>query len=212
MTDPELTDPGLAASADAPKTPSLPGSARRILIYGVTGSGKSTLAEKLSALTEIPAHLVDEELGWLADWTPRPVAEISAMVSEAVAADSWIFDSAYATFRDLVLPRTELILGLDYSRLRTLYQLVRRTRRRITSEEPICNGNIETWRSTLSKDSILSWHFKSFSRKRSVLRRLAATAAVDPASPRVILFKNPGQCAAWLRSLEFSSGASGTNR
>ncbi|ABY24038.1 conserved hypothetical protein [Renibacterium salmoninarum ATCC 33209] len=177
----------------------LPHEASRVLIYGVTGSGKSTLAIVLSKISGIEAHLVDEEFGWLPNWTSRPPVEIRELVAPVVAGDAWIFDSAYATFRDLVTPRAQLILGLDYSRARTLAQLLRRTVKRIISKEPVCNGNIETWRSLLSKDSIVAWYFKSFNRKRSTMRQLAKTASIVP---RVLLFKNPRQTADWLNSLK----------
>lgn len=182
----------------------LPDQASRVLIYGVTGSGKSTLATELAGLTSFEAHFVDEEFGWLPDWTLRSPEEIRKLVTPVVANESWIFDSAYATFRDLVAPRAQLIIGLDYSRVRTLAQLLRRTVKRIISKESVCNGNIEMWRSLLSKDSIVAWHFKSFSRKRSTMRQLAETAAINPSAPRVILFRNPHRCSDWLRSLASS--------
>lgn len=180
----------------------LPHEANRVLVYGVTGSGKSTLATELAQSTGIEAHFVDEEYGWLPDWTPRPSEEIRQLVAPVVAGESWIFDSAYATFLDLVAPRAQLILGLDYSRARTLTQLLRRTVQRVISKEPVCNGNIETWRSLLSKDSIVAWHFKSFKRKRSTMRQLSEEASIDSGAPRVLLFKNPRQTTAWLNSLK----------
>ncbi|MBQ1442563.1 MAG: adenylate kinase [Renibacterium sp.] len=180
--------------------PGLAGGAHRVLVYGVTGSGKSALAESLSAATGIKAHLVDDEFGWLPGWTPRSPEEIRTMVEPVVAEESWIFDSAYGSFRDLVLARAQLIIGLDYSRPRSLVRLLRRTFRRIVHKELVCNGNQETWLRTLSKDSIVPWHFRSFKRKQAVMHELAAAAARDPSAPRVLLFKNPAQTARWLRS------------
>jgi hypothetical protein len=45
----------------------------------------------------------------------------------------------------------------------------------------ICNGNRESLRNTLSKDSILAWHFRSFMSKRTRIRAWEA----DPAAPAV---------------------------
>lgn len=179
----------------------LPNDAQRVLLYGVTGSGKSTLALRLGELTGIQTHLVDEEIGWLPNWQERPVDEQRQIASRLAAEDRWIFDSAYGKFRDLVVPRAELIIGLDYSRLRTLTQLIRRTLRRVRTRELVCNGNVETLGKVLTKESILGWHFKSFSRKRQTMRDLAARAAMDSAAPRVLLFRHPAQTAAWLDSL-----------
>ncbi|WP_394940925.1 adenylate kinase [Psychromicrobium sp. YIM B11713] len=180
---------------------SLPGGAQRVLIYGVTGSGKSTLALQLGTLTGIAPHLVDEEIGWLPNWQERPPEEQRRLAAALAAEESWILDSVYGKFRDVVVPRTELIIGLDYSRARTLIQLVRRTARRVIEREPICNGNVETLRQTFSKDSILVWHFRSFSQKRRTMRDFAAQAAADPSAPRAILFSHPGEKDRWLASL-----------
>lgn len=206
-TEPETTRPD-AGSVKAV----LPGGATRVLVYGVTGSGKSTLAAALASASGSALHLADEEFGWLPGWTPRPPEQMRAMAAEAAAEDAWVFDSAYSAFRDLVLARTQLIIGLDYSRLRTLARLLPRTVQRITRKELICNGNRETWRGTLSKDSILLWHFRSFAKKRRAMRSFAVAAANDSAAPQVILFKNPRQTAAWLRSLELCTDAPDASR
>ncbi|AJT42852.1 hypothetical protein [Psychromicrobium lacuslunae] len=176
-------------------------ASQRILLYGVTGSGKSTLARRLAHITGIPAHLVDEEIGWLPNWQERPIAEQREIAARLAAEERWIFDSAYGKFRDLVVPRAELIIGLDYSRLRTLSQLIRRTWRRIRNRELVCNGNVETLAKVFSRDSILGWHVKSFSRKRRTMRDLAARAARDSTAPRVLLFQTPAQTTEWLDSL-----------
>jgi hypothetical protein len=54
-----------------------------------------------------------------------------------------------------------------------------RTVIRIIDREPICNGNVETVRTTMSRDSIIAWHFRSFPRKRHRTRGWQA----DPAGP-----------------------------
>ncbi|NYE94128.1 adenylate kinase family enzyme [Psychromicrobium silvestre] len=190
-----------------PSGPGLPGNAHRVLIYGVTGSGKSTLALRLSTLTGFEAHLVDEEIGWLPGWQGRPEAQMRELAAELAAGESWIFDSTYSKFRDLLLSRTELIIGLDYPRSLTLFRLIRRTVRRIVRREQVCNGNVETWAKVFSSDSILIWHFKSFTRKRRAMREFAAQAAMDHSAPRVLLFKHPDQTDRWLASLSDAVGS-----
>jgi hypothetical protein len=114
------------------------------------------------------------------------------------AQDRWILDSAYGQWLDVVLARAELVVGLDYPRCFSLGRLARRTMMRLFDQDTICNGNRETLRQMLSPDSILVWHFRSFSRKR---RRMRAWAA-DPEGPEVLLFRSPRQSAAWLRTLQ----------
>lgn len=54
-----------------------------------------------------------------------------------------MLDTAYSAWLDVVLPRVELILGLDYPRWISLQRLIRRTLMRAIDKKPICNGNTE---------------------------------------------------------------------
>ncbi|WP_420174194.1 adenylate kinase [Luteococcus sp. OSA5] len=171
--------------------------AQRVLCYGVTGSGKSTAAHRLGALLGLPVHLVDDEIGWLPHWQQRPVPEQRELAATVVAQERWLLDSAYGHWRDLVLPRTQVIVALDYPRWLTLARLLRRTVWRVVSREPQCNGNVETLRQTLSKDSIIVWHFRSFANKRRRMR--AYEVAGD--GPAVIRLTHPRQLRRLLAQL-----------
>lgn len=87
--------------------------ARRILLYGVTGSGKSTAATEVGARLGLPVHLADEDFVWLPGWVQRPAPEMRALVAVAASEPEWVFDTAYGTFRDLVEPRADVVIGLD---------------------------------------------------------------------------------------------------
>lgn len=174
----------------------LPLTERRILVYGVTGSGKSTAATRIAAATALPLHLVDE-LTWLPGWVPVDDDVQRERFAEIVAADEWVLDTAYAAWKDLVLQRCQLVVGLDYPRWLSLARLVRRTLIRLVDRRPICNGNVESLRGTLSRDSILVWHFRSFSRKRARMRAWAASEDVP-----ILLFRRPAELERWLASLE----------
>ena len=171
---------------------------RRILFYGVTGTGKSTAAARLSEITGIPWHSVDDEIGWLpasqAAWTSRSSEDMVAIAEDIAGRDEWILDSAYRQFRDVVLARTELVVGLDYSRLVSLGRLLRRTFLRVMDRQPACNGNVESLKQTFSSDSILLWHFRAFSGKRSRIRAWAE----DPAAPPVLVFRKAADLDRWL--------------
>jgi len=171
---------------------------RRILVYGVTGSGKTTLARQIGERLGIPWHSADDEIGWLPGWVERPVEEQRARAAELVAGGTWVLDTAYGHWRDLVLPRVDLIVALDYPRSVSLRRLVQRTARRIVTGEPVCNGNRETLRQALSRDSILVWHFRSFREKR---RKITAWEA-DPSVPPVVRLCSPAETARWLQRLD----------
>lgn len=167
--------------------------AERILIYGVTGSGKSTTAERVAARTGLPLILADE-LTWNPGWVPVPDERQRDLFSEVVAADRWVLDTAYGAWLDLVLPRAQLIVALDYPRWLSLQRLVRRTLIRAIDKKPICNGNTQSWRGLYAKDSIVRWHFESFARKRDRLRAWSAL----PEGPPVLLINRPRDLEACL--------------
>jgi adenylate kinase family enzyme len=168
----------------------------RVLVYGVTGSGKSTAAVALGQRTGLPVTLVDE-LTWLPGWVPVETPVQREVIGEIVAGERWVLDTAYGAQLDLVLPRTELVVGLDYPRWLSLARLVRRTVSRVITKEPTCNGNVETWRKVFARDSIIVWHFQSFARKRARMRAWAAY----PDGPEVLLFRRPRDLEEWLATL-----------
>ncbi len=169
----------------------------RILTYGVTGSGKSTLALRLGELTGTPVHLVDD-FCFEANWKQVSVEEQIRRVREIVGADEWILDSAYGNWLTEILPRCDLIVGLDYSRGFTFWRLLRRSIRRAWTGEPCCNGNRETFSKLLSLDSILLWHAKSFARKR---QRIRTWAADPPGMTKVLRFTQPRDLERWLQRI-----------
>lgn len=108
-----------------------------------------------------------------------------------------MLDTAYGAWLDVVLPRVELVVGLDYPRWLSLQRLLRRTAVRIVSKEPVCNGNTESLRSALAPDSIVGWHFRSFDRKRRRMRQWAAA----PDGPPVLLLSKPRDLEVWIDRL-----------
>jgi adenylate kinase family enzyme len=162
-------------------------------VYGVTGSGKSTLARTLGDLTGIPVTSVDD-LTWSPGWVPMPEDEQIATFDRITRADSWVLDSAYGPWRRLVVERADLVVALDYPRLTSLSRLLRRTATRMIDRQEVCNGNRESLRAVLGRDSILVWQFTSFRRKHAEMRAWAASSE----GPRVALLRRPRDAAAFL--------------
>ena len=173
-------------------------TARRILVYGVTGSGKSTAALRIGAALGRPATLADE-LAWRPGWDLMPEDEQRVLFGKIIAGDTWVLDTAYSSWLEPALDRAELVVGLDYPRWLPFQRLLRRSVRRAVDQQPICNGNTESFRLLLQRDSILRWHFSSFARKRTRMRAWAAD--VDTGGREVLLFRRPRDLEAWIRSL-----------
>jgi adenylate kinase family enzyme len=131
------------------------------------------LAARLSALTGLPWHQVDD-LTYEPGWVQVPDDEQRRRIEAICAGESWILDTAYSKWIDVPLARVQLIVALDLPRAVSLTRLVRRTIGRVVDGRPVCNGNRETLRTVFARDSILLWHFRAFASKR---RRIEAWEA-----------------------------------
>jgi adenylate kinase family enzyme len=172
---------------------SAPTSPRRILIYGVTGSGKSTLAKRVSDATGLPYYPVDD-LCWEPNWIEVPAERQVEKIRQVCAEDEWVLDSAYGKWAEVALARADLVVALDFPRWVSLSRLLVRTLQRAVRKTPVCNGNVEEWRQSFSRDSIILWHFKSFTRKR---RRIHLWKN-DPAMPPFLVFHRQKEVDEWL--------------
>lgn len=168
----------------------------RIVVYGVTGSGKSTLAARIAERTGLP-YVSADDLTWQPGWVAVTDDEQRRRIAEVCAEERWVLDAAYTKWKDVVLPRTQLLVGLDYPRWVSLGRLVRRTLVRAVTRERICNGNVESVRQMFSADSIIRWHFTSFANKRA---RIRAWAAESP-GPVVVRLTSPRETRRWLETL-----------
>jgi adenylate kinase family enzyme len=168
----------------------------RIVLVGVTGSGKSTLAARIAERTGLPCHSADD-IGWQPGWVGTPDDEQRRRISEMCAQERWVLDAVYSKWQDIVLPRTQLVVALDYPRWVSLSRLVRRTLVRAVTRERICNGNVESFRQVFSTDSIIRWHFRSFASKRA---RIRAWAAESP-GPEIVRLVSPRETRRWLETL-----------
>lgn len=100
---------------------------QRIVILGNAGSGKSTLARALGKRMTLPVVHLDT-LFWEPGWVEPDAEQFRARVRKALTPEAWICEGNYArrTF-DLRLPRTDLIIWLDTSRLTCFTRVIRRS-------------------------------------------------------------------------------------
>lgn len=98
---------------------------QQILILGRTGSGKTTLARELAAVIGVP-HIELDALYFGPNFSTVPLPVLRERTSEAIAGDRWVTDGNKSAVRDLVWPRADTVIWLDYPLRVSLWRLGKR--------------------------------------------------------------------------------------
>lgn len=171
---------------------------RRMVVIGSTSSGKSTLAARLANRLGLDFIELDA-LHWEANWTEAPDELLRARVHAAIQAPGWVVAGNYQQVRDLIWPRAEALIWLDYSLPVVFWRLTYRTFRRALTREELWNGNREsllTHFKLWSPDSLFHWLFKTYWRRKREYPQLFAEP--DNAHLTVIRFSSPRAAEDWL--------------
>jgi energy-coupling factor transporter ATP-binding protein EcfA2 len=97
----------------------------RILVLGRTGSGKTTLARQLSAALSVE-HVELDALYFGPDFTTVPLHVLRQRTGQAIGGDRWVTDGNKRAVRDLVWPRADTVVWLDYPLAVCLWRLGKR--------------------------------------------------------------------------------------
>jgi adenylate kinase family enzyme len=173
----------------------------RIVVIGTTSSGKSTLASRLAERLEIDFIELDA-LYWEPNWQAAPLEIFRARVEKALHAERWVVAGNYHVVRDLIWPKAEVIIWLDYSLWRIFWQLTRRTFARWWSQELLWGTNREPLWAHLkfwSKESLYNWLFKTYGRRKREIPMLLS----QPQHQHLMLirFTHPKETDEWLERL-----------
>jgi adenylate kinase family enzyme len=123
----------------------------KIMIVGSVASGKSTLARKITDITHIPTIFVDTIL-WKSNWVYIGDEAALEELDTLSQRDSWIIEGYVAPkIKDLLFHRADTILFLEYPRLITLFQYIKRWWQHRKNPRPELNGNTEKFRFKLIK-------------------------------------------------------------
>ena len=180
----------------------------RVLVAGVTGSGKTTLAARLAALWGLQHHEIDA-LFHGENWTPRPsfLDDVRAFAAE----DRWVTEWQYTSkgTDELMTPRAQLAVWLDYPWPIVRTRLLRRTLSRSILRTEMYNGNIEKpiWQLLTTRDperNILSWQTKTrgFWTTQMPLKRERFPHLT------IVRLRHPRETERWLRAQAEASGVS----
>lgn len=177
----------------------IPPPGKRIAVIGATGSGKTTLAQRLGDALDMPVIELDA-MHWMPGWTEKPWPDIRAELDPLTQQECWITDGNYSQVRDLIWPRADTIIWLDYPLLNIFFRLFIRTFKRVFLKVELWNGNRERFRENfLSRDSLFIWLLTS----RPKHKKTYPLAFQEPhhAHLQVLRFTHPKQTERWLKSL-----------
>src|SRR3954454_12105793 len=113
-----------ASSSLAPSAPTV--------IPGRTWSGKTTLARQLAAALHVP-HVELDSLYFGPEFSTAPLPLLRERTSAAIAGERWVTDGNKRAVRDLVWPRADTIVWLDYPLGLRLWRLAKRARGRASA-------------------------------------------------------------------------------
>ena len=140
---------------------------RRICVVGTTGSGKSTMAETLASRLHIP-HIELDAFHWEPGWREADREQTRAHVRAIAQTDAWVMDGNYGFLRDILWPRAEALVWLDYPFTLILWRLWWRTWNRVLSREILWGTNRERLAEQFfSKDSLFWWAFKTHGKHKT---------------------------------------------
>ena len=178
-------------------------SLERIVVIGKSGSGKSTLAKKLAKKLDL-TYVELDAINWLPNWTVRKRDDMRKLVNEALSFDGhWIADGNYTRrVIDIIWPRADTLIWLDYPLRVAFLRLLWRTIRRVFWREELWNGNRESLRNhlTLDKDeNLFIWMICTHKQHRNDIPELLKQPEYSHLN--VLRFRTPTETEQWLNGL-----------
>ena len=117
---------------------------KRTIVFGSTGVGKTTMVKHIAEEFDLPVIDVDS-LRREAGRSNSPEETFVRLTTESVKGDTWVIDGSYTSVQDIVWPRADAIVWLDFSFWVFLSRLIKRSLYRMfirkKSEKPIKGRN-----------------------------------------------------------------------
>jgi adenylate kinase family enzyme len=169
----------------------------RINLIGTSGSGKTTFGRQLTARLGVPFVEMDA-LFWGSDWTFLEYEVLFSKLDAALEEKTWVLDGNYTRTLPKKWEQVQVVIWLDYSFPRILFQAITRAFIRILTREELWpgTGNRETIRKLLSSDSILLWTIKSYRKNRNKITEFMT--ADEFSQIRFIRLKSPREADDFL--------------
>ncbi|EPL9568128.1 adenylate kinase [Providencia rettgeri] len=183
----------------------------KINIIGTSGSGKSTLCRRLALLLNVPAIELDS-LYWLANWQGSTDDALNQKLNTALtdAASGWVLDGNYTRTQPIKWKEVDMVIWVDYSLPRTLYQSISRTISRIRSGQELWEntGNKESCKNSFfSRNSIILWLLKTYYPNKE--RNLKHMTNINLRHIQFVRLTSPKEMRLFLRQMEAQIAAKG---
>ena len=153
---------------------------KRVVVVGCAGAGKTTVAAELAARLGV-THVERDTLGELGS------DEYRAAVAEVARAEAWVFDGAPYYVDDVLYPRAQLVLALDYARRTVMRRVVWRALRR---------PDARRWRDPHHPGR---WAWSVWAERRGEIAALERRPELR--SAQVIRLGTPAAARRWLASV-----------
>jgi adenylate kinase family enzyme len=143
-----------------------------------------------------------DALNWQPNWQPAERGELRRRLTEELNMEAWVVAGNYNFLRDLVWPKAEVVIWLDYGLPLIFWRLLVRTLRRSISKEVLWNGNRENLWTHLklwSDDSLFKWLFKTYWRHKRETPGLLSRP--EHAHLKLIHLRSAKQTREWLAGL-----------
>jgi adenylate kinase family enzyme len=173
----------------------------RVVVVGPPGSGKTTVARRLAAKLAAP-HVELDSLWWDPNWTEAGEAAFAERLLPIVDGERWVLDGNYVSSgaRDVIWPRADTIVWLDFARWVTVPRVVRRTIRRGAFRTVLWSGNREPLRLALRPDSIIRYAWREHPKYNRRYEGLDDDAGL--AHLTWVRLRSPAEVRRWLSSLD----------
>ncbi len=173
---------------------------KRLVVIGTTSSGKSTLAQQIAEKFELDFIELDA-LSWEPNWKMADIEVFRKRVETATISPAWVAAGNYRSVRDLVWPKAEAVIWLDYPFHIVFWRLLTRTIRRAVTRELLWGTNREMFWMHLklwSQDSLFHWLFKTYWRRKRETPLLLSFPEHEHLE--LIHFKHPREAEEWLKA------------
>jgi adenylate kinase family enzyme len=172
---------------------------KKIIVIGSNGCGKSTFAKKLGAKLSLPVIDLDQ-IFWKPNRAKLSSYEMATLIDQSLCTENWIIDGNCQTYHFAFWPKATMVIWLDYSFLRILWRVLKRTLSHIIYKLPSCGQNYDIWHRTFfSKDSSVLLFLKSYFMNKSTYPKLLKLPAYHQL--RVLRFRSPAQAEKFLKNV-----------